>query len=87
MKLDPIGRWQADEGRRLRWKDVVETEEFRDAVGAALLEFQADACGKPDGAIRIAGANAIVNRLCTMYQLPESPKPISYSLPFPEKGT
>lgn len=87
MKLDPIPRWRSDEGRRLRWKAVVETEEFRDAVGAALLEFQADACGKADGAVRIAGANEIINRLCSMDQIPETRKPLTHSLPFPDKGT
>lgn len=88
MKLDPVGRWRSDEGRVRRWKEIVETDDFRSAIHAVLLEFQSEACARPEGSALILGANKLAARLLELGDTqPKEPPRFSCDLPHPSAGT
>lgn len=87
MKLDVIGRWRSDERRRNAWKQMVETDEFRSGLTAAVHQLQEELCQRKGGAKMLSGVNQLANRLCDMHELPAAQKSVRYSLPNPEAGT
>ena len=87
MKLDPIGRWRADERRAKAWGAVVETDQFREAVGVALLTLQSEFCYQPGGDVMLRGANKLADLLANLHELPWPTSRPVFDLPHPESGT
>ena len=87
VKLDPLGRWRADERRAKVWGAIVDTEQFREGIGVALLTLQSEFCYQPEGDAMLRGANKLADLLANLHELPKPSAKVIFDLPHPESGT
>ena len=79
--LKPGELWRRNAGSSSAMHDIVNSESFRHAAVFALAELTRDVASKPDAGSRIAGANALLDKLMNMGVEPKEREPLSFSLP------